>query len=213
METKPLPRGLLLSFITCFLISQQYKLMQFLSANSGYLSAVASGSSFYMMRPLCGGEEIKRRTTNHSIAFLTVTGRRPGNGAFYFGMTLRALQEANVPDSAILVNNYSGENNTELYSYLDRTNHSYVLEIITRPSQPLRPPFEFKSVGWDKSMLDTAAGDSAQRKKWRISQSLDFLYVMKEGLRIFPETDWFVFLEDDAVCTQKNELIPTLLNL
>ena len=52
------------------------------------------------------------------IAFLTITGQRP-DGAFYFDKTVRALKEVGVLAEWILVNNYGGANNTQLFSYLD----------------------------------------------------------------------------------------------
>ena len=121
---RPPPRGLAMGCFACFLILllyQQHRL-------TDYLSAAAADASDYMdlyksasFRNLLKEHNARaNRPTNHSVAFLTVTGHRP-NGTFYFDLTLRGLRDAGVPDSAILVNNYSGKNNTALYSYLDRT--------------------------------------------------------------------------------------------
>jgi len=54
-------------------------------------------------------------------------------------------------------------------------------------------------------MIKTAANDTLRRQSWRINQAQDFLYVMRQGLITFPDTDWFVFFEDDAVCNQRGE--------
>ena len=222
------PRGLILISIVWVLISQQYRLMVFLNDKADYLSAVASASDYSSFLSLYSGNNDGNparvgetltcgdsRPTNHSVAFLTVTGDRP-NGTFYFGMTLRALQDARVPSSAILVNNYSGENNTKLYEHLDETNHTYVPRIITRPShrpKPMWPTFEFDFAEMKHDNIKIAATDAPHRQKWRINQVQDFLWVMRQGLITFPDTEWFVFIEDDAVFSKKNtDLTAMLLN-
>ena len=219
------PRGLILICIVWVLISQQYRLMVFLNDKADYLSAIASASDYASFMTLYSGGNDRsaaggaagvcgdRRPTNHSVAFLTVTGDRP-NGTFYFGMTLRALQNAHVPSSAILVNNYSGKNNTKLYEHLDETNHTYVPRIITRPShrpKPMRPAFEFDFAEMRHDMIKTAGTDAPHRQRWRINQVQDFLWVMRQGLITFPETEWFVFIEDDAVCKKNDIDLTTML--
>ena len=165
--------------------------MVFLNDKADYLSAIGSASDYASFLSLYSGGNGNAaagaagcgdsRATNHSVAFLTVTGDRP-NGAFYFGMTLRALHDARVPSSAILVNNYSGKNNTMLYEHLDETNHTYVPRIITRPShrpKPIRPAFEFDFAERQHGWIKTAAADAPQRQSWRIGQVQDFVWVMK----------------------------------
>ena len=214
------PRGIVWVLIVWVLVSQQYLLVVFLNDKSDYLSAVAAAIdysslvSFYSSGDIAPGRTCgDSRTTNHSVAFLTVTGHRP-NGTFYFGMTLRALQDAHVPSSAILVNNYSGKNNTRMYQYLDENNHTYVPRIITRPShrpKPMRPAFDFDFAERRHDMIKTAGTDAPHRQNWRINQVQDFLYVMRQGLVVFPDTQWFVFIEDDAVCKKNDEDLTTML--
>ena len=153
----------------------------------------------------------RNKAPPYKFAFITATGSRP-NGAFYFNKALRALAEVGVPADSILVNNYAGKNNTILFSHFANTNYSYVPRMISRPPQLLHPPIRFKVAELSHKKAKTAAGDNAQRKFWRIRQAQDFLYVMKEGLATFQDTDWFIFFEDDAECNQNSEMLSLLSN-
>ena len=196
--------------------------MVFLNDKADYLSAIGSASDYASFISLYSGNDRNAaaagacgdsRPTNHSVAFLTVTGHRP-KGAFYFGTTLKALQNAHVPASAILVNSYSGKNNTKLYEHLDKTNHTYVPRIITRQShqpKPMRPEFDFDFIEMKHKWIKEAASDTIHRKNWRANQVQDFLYVMHQGLIVFPTTKWFVFIEDDAVFREENADLTTML--
>ena len=142
------------------------------------------------------------------IAFLTITGHRP-DGAFYFDKAVQALKEVGVSAEWILINNYGGENNTQLFSYLD-TIHPFLPRIISRPEQLMHPRVHFEVIETSHHWIEIAQKDSEERKTWRTNQVLDFLFVMRKGLDLFPETDWFVIVEDDTECN-KNPLFLSML--
>lgn len=106
------------------------------------------------------------------------------------------------------------QHNTKLYEHLDKTNHTYVPRIITWPShppKPMRPKFAFDFIEMKHKWIKVAASDTIFRKSWRTNQVQDFLYVMHQGLIVFPDTEWFVFFEDDAVFREEKADLTTML--
>ena len=75
----------------------------------------------------------------------------------------------------------------------------------------MRPEFDFDFIEMKHKWIKEAASDTIHRKNWRANQVQDFLYVMHQGLIVFPTTKWFVFIEDDAVFREENADLTTML--
>ena len=139
------------------------------------------------------------------IAFMIPSGRRP-KGSFYAIDTVLGLKHSGVPSSSVLVFNAEGDGkNVELENMRDKTlvKEEYSVHWVVRPpgtSFSIEPKWASKRLpDLKESRYREAAGDNPQRKRWRTKEVQDFMFVSKHALKLFPESEWFVFLQDDAV--------------
>ena len=76
----------------------------------------------------------------------------------------------------------------------------------------MHPRVHFNVIETSHHWIEIAQNDSKERKAWRTNQALDFLFVMKKGLDLFPKTDWFVIVEDDTECNKDPSFLSRLAN-
>ena len=135
------------------------------------------------------------------------SAKRPGK-AFYLSQCVNALLRARVPASAIIVMNAGVDSHDQLDAYLTRLerNGQKVKRVVrTYNSADLSVdnlkdfPFQVKPVERTDVGAQVAGKDPEDRKRWRSKEAMDFVYISRNALREHERTQWFVFLQDDAV--------------
>ena len=79
------------------------------------------------------------------------------------------------------------EGQTTLSSFHTWTIEPFLPRIISRPEEPMHPRVHFNVIETSHHWIEIAQNDSKERKAWRTNQALDFLFVMKKGLDLFPK--------------------------
>ena len=155
------------------------------------------------------GEKSGRVQTVREFVVMIPSARRPA-GAFYLEQCVEALLASHVPAEAITVMNMDRDDNPNLYGFFrELKKRGERVELMERnyvkPKKELKvddlrefgfyvKPEEMKSEGYE-----VAVKDNLERKVWRSKEAIDFVVLARKMLLGHPETEWFVFLQDDAV--------------
>ena len=152
------------------------------------------------------------------------SAERPG-GAFYLQQCVDALLRSGVSGSAISVMNMDAGANPKLHAYMaaleERGQRVELLERrYAKKKEELRVPdlrefpFAVKPAELKSEGYEVAVKDNVERKVWRSKEAIDFVVLSRKMLLAHPETQWFVFLQDDAVLHRTvTDLYATLRSL
>uniref|UniRef100_A0A7S1FRK3 Uncharacterized protein n=1 Tax=Corethron hystrix TaxID=216773 RepID=A0A7S1FRK3_9STRA len=127
---------------------------------------------------------------------------------FYLDRTILGLKTAGIPPTSVLVFNAEGEGRhtrlEQLRQKLERgwpSNQTYrPVRWIVRPADEivaLEPRWILPRIPKGENYRK-AAEDSDGRKLWRRKEAVDFIYLARNALEIFPDREWIVLLQDDA---------------
>jgi hypothetical protein len=135
------------------------------------------------------------------------SSKRPAN-SFYVDQTILAHEKATAQPSSIVLLDVDRANNTQLADFMqNQAVRQCPISVIRRPKIQYDSTilFDFQFAEKPDGRGRMAAKDDPALKRWRSQEALDFMHVSKYALQNYPSTNWFVFLQDDAVCHGKPE--------
>ena len=148
---------------------------------------------------------------SEEFVIMVPSAKRPG-GAFYAQACIEALLRAKVPGRAITVMNADVNSHPQLEAYLRSLNtRGTAVKSLERryrandlSVQNLKDfPFHVRPVETSDVGAQVAGKDTEERKRWRSKEAMDFVYISRHMLRTHEHTQWFVFLQDDAVLREE----------
>mmetsp|Transcript_40417 Transcript_40417/g.94969 ORF Transcript_40417/g.94969 Transcript_40417/m.94969 type:complete len:316 (-) Transcript_40417:100-1047(-) len=162
--------------------------------------------------------ENKDMASSPRIAFMIPSGRRPKD-TFYATDTILGLKRSGLSSSSVLVFNTEGDGKfLELENMRNVTlvKEEFPVHWVVRPSGTIfatEPKWVSKRLPALKdNSYKVAGGDNTKRKLWRTKEAQDFMFVSKHALKLFPESEWFVFLQDDAVYVGHEDKIENIFD-
>lgn len=158
------------------------------------------------------------------FAFMIPTASRP-NQEFYLDKVVYSLKAAGIPPTSVLIFNTEDESKHEkLKQFRNKIQGCYTCSSadtyhpVHFTVRPKDSPFAPKPQ-WTPPRLPLsdrfamAAKDKPEQRYWRTKEAADFMFLSYRALKLFRGTDWFVFLQDDAVCRAGGKLERRLLHV